>query len=273
MNILSGALIGRFCLLLLCVPITTMSRCYAQSISSVWVADDGEGNYQNPVLHADYSDPDAIRVGKAYYMVASSFHCMPGLPILKSRDLVNWRLVNHAVRRLLPDTVYNFPRHGKGIWAPAIRYHYIQYFIFYPDPDYGIFMIKARDPEKKWSVPKLVLEGKGIIDPCPLWDDNGQAYLAVAWAASRAGVNSLLTIYPLSKDGSKITGEGQHVYDGHRSNHTIEGPKLYKRNGYYYIFAPAGGVSTGWQEILRSKNIYGPYEQKKFLEQGKTRNI
>ncbi len=237
---------------------------------SVWIVGQGNGTYKNPILHADYSDPDAIRVGNDYYMTASSFNCMPGLPILHSKDLVNWRLINHALPKLEPESIYNVPQHGKGVWAPSIAYYNNTYYIYYPDPDYGIFMIRAKDPAGVWSKPVLVLPGKGIIDPATLKNDNGQLYLAVSWAGSRAGINSLLTIYKLNAAGTQTIDEGKHVYDGHGIDHTVEGPKLYKRNGYYYIFAPAGGVATGWQLVLRARNIYGPYERKVVMDQGTT---
>jgi len=239
-------------------------------VSKVWVADKGNGTYQNPVLWADYSDPDAIRVGNDYYLVASSFNAVPGLPILHSKDLINWHILNYALKKQEPAAVYNTPQHGKGVWAPAIRYHHNEFYIFYPDPDYGIYMIHTKDPAAAWSKPVLMLPGKGIIDPCPLWDDNGTAYLVTGWAASRAGVNSLLTVYKMKPDGTAVLDEGKHVYDGHVTDPTVEGPKLYKRNGYYYLFAPAGGVVTGWQIVLRSKSIYGPYERRKVMEQGAT---
>src|SRR5436190_1360945 len=146
------------------------------SISKVWVADNRDGTYRNPILHADYSDPDVIRVGDDFYLVASSFNAAPGLPILHSRDLVNWTIIGHALPRQQPFDVYSKPPHGNGVM----------------------------------------------------------------------------------------------VFDGHEHDPTVEGPKLYKRNGYYYIFAPAGGVESGWQLTLRSKNIFGPYERRVVLAQGKT---
>lgn len=252
----------------LAFPVAAISQ--NNSISKVWVADKGNGTYQNPILYADYSDPDAIRVGNDYYMVASSFNCMPGLPILHSKDLVNWRVINYALKKLEPAAVYNLPQHGNGVWAPCIRFHKGNYYIYYPDPDYGIYMVKTANPTGEWSRPTLVLPGKGLIDPTPLWDDNGKAYLAIGWAASRTGVNSLITVFTMNAEGTKATDDGKHVYDGHPRNPTIEGPKFYKLNGYYYILAPAGGVSTGWQLALRSKNIYGPYEEKVVMDQGKT---
>ena len=226
--------------------------------------------YKNPVLHADYSDPDVIRVGEDFYMTASSFSNAPGLPILHSRDLVNWNLINYALPQIIPADVFFVPRHGGGVWAPSIRYHNGEFFIFYPDPDFGISMTKTKDPAGEWEKPILVKGGKGLIDPCPLWDDDGNAYLVYAFAGSRAGFKSVLAVSKMTKNGSALLDDGVIVFDGHDKHPTIEGPKLYKRNGFYYIFAPAGGVATGWQLILRAKNIYGPYEEKIALIQGKT---
>src|SRR6185436_10275696 len=222
------------------------------------------------ILHADYSDPDVIRVGDDFYLVASSFNAVPGLPILHSRDLVNWTIIGHALSRQPPFDVYQKPQHGNGVWAPAIRYHNGEFYIFYPDPDYGIYLVKAKDPAGPWSEPLLIKEAKGWIDPCPLWDDDGKAYLVSAMAASRSGIKSILIVSRLSPDGTKVLDDGAMVFDGHDKHPTVEGPKFYERNGYYYIFAPAGGVAEGWQLVLRSKNIYGPYEAKIVLAQGRT---
>lgn len=240
--------------------------------SQVWVADNGDGTYKNPIINADYSDPDAIRVGDDYYMTSSSFNCIPGLPILHSKDMINWELVNYALKKQPPFDVYDKPGHGNGVWAPSIRFHNEEFYIYYPDPDYGIYMIKTKDPKGDWSEPVMVKEGKGLIDPCPLWDDDGKAYLAYAYAGSRAGFKSLLAICSLNPEGTNANyNDDVIIIDGHDGEATIEGPKLYKRNGYYYVFAPAGGVPTGWQTVLRSKNIWGPYEKRKVLDQGKTK--
>lgn len=237
-------------------------------VSKVWVADQGNGTYKNPVINADYSDPDAIRVGDDFYMIASSFDAVPGLPILHSKDLVNWKIIGHALKRQPPFEHFEKTQHGNGVWAPAIRYHNGEFYIYYPDPDFGIYLTKAKSITGEWSAPKLVAEGKGLIDPCPLWDEDGKVYLAYAYAGSRAGIKSVLAVMPLNNDGSPATETGRIVYDGHELDPTIEGPKFYKRNAYYYLFAPAGGVSTGWQLVLRSKNIYGPYERKVVMDQG-----
>lgn len=233
----------------------------------LWKSDLEDGNFQNPVLFADYSDPDVIRVGDTYYMTASSFNYIPGLPILTSGDLVNWKLVNYALDRIDYDE-YDAPRHARGVWAPAIRYHAGEFYIYYGMPDEGIFMVKTKDPLGKWEPPILVLEGKGLIDPCPFWDEDGKAYVIHGYAKSRIGFKSYLGIFPMSYDGKKAIGEDKLLFNGVETQPTIEGPKVYKRNGYYYIWAPAGGVKTGWQTVLRSKDIYGPYEEKIVMRQG-----
>lgn len=235
-----------------------------------WSADNGDGTYTNPVIHADYSDPDVVRVGKDYYMVSSSFTNIPGIPILHSRDLVNWRPAGHALDQLMPADHYNTVRHGDGVWAPSIRFHKDAFYIYYPDPEFGIYMIRSKSISGPWSAPVLVKSGKGLIDPCPLWDDDGKAYLVHAYAGSRAGIKSLLAVREMNAEGTKLISEGRIVYDGHDHDPKVEGPKFYKRNGYYYIFAPAGGVATGWQIVLRSKEIYGPYERKVVMDQGST---
>jgi beta-xylosidase len=242
----------------------------AYSQSKVWVADNGDGTYRNPVIHADYSDPDVVRVGEDFYMTASSFNAVPGLPILQSKDLVNWTIINHVFREQQPADNFQKPQHGGGVWAPSIRFHAGEFYIYYGDPDFGIYMTKTRNPRGEWSKPLLIKEAKGWIDPCPLWDDDGNAYLVHAFAGSRAGIKSVLVVNRMSTDGTRLVNDGVIVFDGHEKHPTVEGPKFYKLNAYYYISAPAGGVPTGWQLVLRSKNIYGPYEEKIVLAQGKT---
>jgi beta-xylosidase len=255
---------------ILTVWISSAGEIVAQPVSHVWVSDLGNGQYKNPILHADYSDPDAIRVGDDFYMTSSSFDAVPGLPILHSKDLVNWTLIGHALKRQIPTEHFEKTQHGNGVWAPVIRYHKNEFRIYYPDPDFGIYFTKANEPKGPWSDPVLVEGGKGLIDPCPLWDEDGKNYLVHAFAGSRAGIKSILVVKQLNDAGDKVIDEGRIVYDGHEFDPTIEGPKFYKRNGFYYIFAPAGGVATGWQLVLRSKNIYGPYDRKVVMDQGTT---
>ena len=214
-------------------------------VSKVWVGDQGGGTYKNPIINADYSDPDVIRVGKDYYMIASSFNCVPGIPILHSKDMVNWQLVNHALKKLIPEDLFSTPQHGKGVFAPCIRFHKGEFFIFWPDPDSGIYMTKTKDPLGEWSQSLLVKPGKGLIDPTPLWDDNGKVYLAHAWAKSRAGLNSVITINEMNAAANQIIGADVLVYDGlTKGDIIIEGPKFHKRNGYYCQVCQGGGRET-----------------------------
>ena len=203
----------------------------AQYVSKVWVSDQKDGTYINPIIHADYSDPDVCAVGDDFYMTASSFGCTPGLPILHSKDLVNWRLANYALKEIEPTIFFNAPQHGKGVWAPSIRYHNGEFFIYWGDPDWGIFMVKTKDPLGEWEKPVLVKAGKGMIDPTPLWDEDGKVYLVHAWAGSRAAFNSVITVCEMNAEGTKVISEPVLVFDGNDGvNHTIEGPKFYKSN-------------------------------------------
>lgn len=284
---------GKHILSILIAFAAVQSGLSAQQISSSWNPDKGT-HYVNPVLNADYSDPDVCRVGDDFYMTSSSFACFPGLQILHSTDLVNWEIIGAALtdypgpdwsderqwetlgQRLDTPSVpppgpqewRTIPQHGNGVWAPAIRYHDGEFYIYCGDPDRGIFMVKTSDPRGKWDDPVWVVKAKGYIDPCPLWDEDGKAYLSHGCAGSRAGHKSVLFVAPMSPDGTRLLGQSRIVYDGHETQPTIEGTKFYKHNGDYYIFSPAGGVPTGWQVVLRSKSPWGPYEERVVMAQG-----
>lgn len=258
------------CLLIFGITLVGKAQSSDHYVSDVWVADNNNGTYTNPILHADYSDPDVVRVDNDFYMTASSFNAVPGLPILHSKDLVNWELINHALPRLYPKEHFKTPRHEEGVWAPSFRYHNGEYYIYWGDPDFGIYMVKAEDPAGEWSKPVLVKKGKGLIDPSPLWDDDGKAYLVYAFARSRTGINSLLVVQEMNPDGTELLGEPVLAFDGHDEHPTVEGPKFYNRGGYYYILAPAGGVEFGWQLAMRSKEPFGSYEEKIVMHQGNT---
>ena len=252
----------------------------AQYRSQVWSPDNGDGTYTNPVINADYSDPDVCvgPSGEDYYMTASSFQCTPGLPILHSKDLVNWEIVNYALKSLYTgnkqlEEHFATPQHGAGVWAPSIRYHEGEYYIYWGDPDFGVFMVKTRggDPAGEWENPVCVIEGKGMIDTTPLWDEDGRCYLVNGWANSRGKFASVLCVREMNREGTKAIGNPVIVFDGNGTeNRTCEGPKFYKRDGWYWIMCPAGGVPTGFQLAMRSKSPYGPYEHKIVLQQGKT---
>ena len=267
-----------------CLPL----MAWAQYKSQVWCPDlsvegrligkNGDGTYTNPVINADYSDPDVCvgASGEDYYMTASSFQCVPGLPILHSKDLVNWEIINYALTSLYEGDEallqhFSTPQHGAGVWAPSIRFHDGWYYIYWGDPDFGVYMVKTQDPAGKWEAPVCVIKGQGYIDTCPLWDEDGRCYLVNGWANSRSKFASVLTVRELSADGTKAIGEPVIVFDGNGTeNRTCEGPKFYKRDGWYWIMCPAGGVPTGFQLAMRSKSPYGPYEHKIVLAQGKT---
>ena len=267
-----------------CLPLLAS----AQYVSKVWSPDrsaegrlqgkNGDGTYTNPVINADYSDPDVCvgASGEDYYMTASSFQCVPGLPILHSKDLVNWEIINYALGNLYEgdETLlehFSSPRHGAGVWAPSIRYHAGWYYIYWGDPDFGVYMVKTQDPAGKWEAPVCVIKGQGYIDTTPLWDEDGRCYLVNGWANSRSKFASVLTVRELSADGTRAIGQPVIVFDGNGTeNRTCEGPKFYKRDGWYWIMCPAGGVPTGFQLAMRSRSPYGPYEHKIVLAQGKT---
>lgn len=255
-------------------PVTKTSVAISKQpyISQVWNPDLGNGMYKNPVINADYSDPDVVCVGDDYYLTASSFNCLPGLPILHSKDLVNWELIGHAVTKLQPESEFNKPSHGNGIWAPCISYHNGEFYIYWGDPDYGVFMVKTKDPAGKWEDPVCVIPGKGMIDTSPLWDEDGRVYLVNGWANSRNRFASVLTVRELNADGTKAISDPVIVFDGNGTEYrTAEGPKFYKRDGWYWVMFPAGGVPTGFQVAMRSKSPYGPYEYKKVMAQGKSK--
>ena len=264
-----------FMMLLAAVSMTVNAQHYQ---SQVWSPDNGDGTYTNPVINADYSDPDVCvgASGEDYYMTASSFQCTPGLPILHSKDLVNWEIINYALDNLYEGDAkllehFSTPQHGAGVWAPSIRYHNGWYYIYWGDPDYGVYMVKTQNPAGKWENPVCVIKGQGYIDTTPLWDDDGRCYLVNGWANSRSKYASVLTVREMSADGTRPIGQPVIVFDGNgTANRTCEGPKFYKRDGWYWIMCPAGGVPDGFQLAMRSKSPYGPYEHKIVLSQGKT---
>lgn len=231
--------------------------------------------YTNPVLPFDYSDPDVCRVGDTYLMTSSSFNNVPGLQILVSKDLVHWEIKDAAIRYRLPGYEEGDQVLGNFVWAPSIREHDGKLYIFYGDPDRGIYCMHADISQGlqfplKWEKPVLVIAAKGFIDPCPLWDEDGRVWLCHGVAGSRYGLKSVLMMAELNSDALSVKVPSRIIFDGHGDHPTCEGPKLYKRNGYYYIMHPAGGVKTGYQVVQRSRNIYGPYELKVTLRQGKT---
>jgi len=233
---------------------------FAQHKTGSW-GDQGNGTYINPVLNADYSDPDVIRVENKYYMVCSEFHFM-GMTLQESDDMVNWRIVGRIYNRM-PYVAYDsLKRYAGGSWAPSIRYHNNKFWVYFCTPDEGLFMTNASKPEGPWSPLACVKAVARWEDPCPFWDQDGQAYLG----HSLYGAGPII-IHKMSADGTTLLDEGKTVYTGP----VAEGTKIFKRNGYYYLSIPEGGVDKGWQTVLRAKSMYGPYEKRVVLETGSTK--
>lgn len=223
--------------------------------------------YSNPILYGDYSDPDVIRVGDDFYMIASSFTYVPGIPVLHSKNLVQWELIGYAASHL-PFERYDRPAHGCGTWAPSLRWHDGLFYVYVCLPDEGLFAFTAENPAGEWEC-HWVKDVCGWIDPCPLFDDDGRAWLVHGFANSRCGIKNILYVHEMSPNGLKVLDTGKLVYSGDdNGDTTVEGPKFYKRNGLYWILCPAGGVKTGYQLALRSRSVYGPYERRVVLAQG-----
>ena len=237
----------------------------ALAMATVWgnlsAGDQGDGTYRNPVLNADFSDPDVIRVGEKYYMVASDFHFI-GMQVLESDDMVNWRYISQIYHRFDEPGWDENAHYAGGSWAPAIRYHDGLFYVYFCTPDEGLYMSTAKSACGPWSPLHLVKRVKKWEDPCPFWDEDGQAYLG----RSQWGAGPII-VHRMSPDGKQLLDEGVTVYEGP----VAEGTKFLKRNGWYYLIIPEGGVGQGWQTVLRSKNIYGPYERRIVLEQGSTK--
>ncbi len=221
--------------------------------------DQGDGTFRNPILPADYSDPDVIRVGDDFYLVASEFHFM-GIQVLHSRDLVNWRVLarvfDHLPVAAKFDTMQGY---GEGTWAPSLRYHDGRFFLYVCTPHEGLFLWTATDPAGPWSGPVTVETADQWEDPCPFWDDDGQAYLV----RGRLGAGPIY-LHRMAADGTRLLDEGEEIYRGP----VAEGPKLFKRDGWYYLSLPEGGVETGGQSVLRSRNLRGPYERRVVVPDG-----
>ena len=225
--------------------------------------DQGDGSYCNPILPADYSDIDAIRVGDDYYCVSSTFQFSPGVVILKSKDLVNWKIIGHAV----PDVTQIDPKmnwdsmseYGNGIWAGALRFHDGLYWVYFGTPSEGYFMTTAKDPSGPWAPLTRLMASGGWDDCCPFWDDDGQGYLVGSRFNNDPADGKRYNIHLF-----KLTPDGKALVPGFdRIIHQSEGSeanKLYKINGlYYHLFShvtPEGRVVM----MGRSSSLEGPWE-------------
>jgi beta-xylosidase len=225
----------------------TVTNSKAQNVHS----DNGNGTYTNPLISGDFPDPDVIRVGDTYYMVTTTMFIFPGVTILKSQDLVNWEYCSNAVSRFDFSNCYNLgtcSRYGHGQWATSIKYHNGKFYLLFITLNEGGFMCTADKAEGPWKIKHL---SKSFYDPGLFFNDDGRIYMAQGSNnISITAVDSNLV--PVSKDSLVFVG---NIRKG------LEGTHVYKINGYYYLYCTYGG-RDGMQVALRSKNIYGPYEQK-----------
>lgn len=214
-------------------------------------SDNGDGTYTNPVIFADFPDPDVIRVDSVYYFVSTTMFIFPGVTLLKSYDLVNWEYCSNAVQRFDFSKCYNLDsckRYSHGQWATSLKYHNDKFHLLFITLDEGGFLCSSTKPEGPWELEKLP---KGFYDPGLFFDDDGKIYVAHGYSK----------IYITELDEYFVAkGDDVLVYTGD-IRPGLEGSHIYKRNGYYYLYSTYGG-GDGFQVALRSKNIYGPYEQK-----------
>lgn len=248
----------KICILILTLIAAAGSLTLGQK-TGTW-GDQGNGTYINPILNADYSDPDVIRVGEKYYMVCSEFHFM-GIPVLESTDMINWKIISRIFDYLDMPGYSTNEKYGRGTWAPSLRYHNNRFWMYVCTPEEGLLMSSSEKAEGPWDPITIVKATPKWEDPCPFWDEDGTAYLG----HSMVGAGPII-IHKMSADGKTLLDDGLTVYTGP----VAEGTKIHKLNGYYYLSIPEGGVERGWQTILRSKNIYGPYEKRVVLEKGST---
>lgn len=220
--------------------------------------DQGDGSYRNPVIPADYSDIDCIRVGGDYYAISSTMQFSPGMVVLHSTDLVNWSILGHVVSDLTqigPELNWSrMNRYGRGVWAGSIRYHARKFWVYFGTPDEGYFMTTAINPAGPWQPLHRVLEGAGWDDPCPFWDDDGQGYLV--GTSFRDSYKTHL--WKLTPDGRGLVQESDRVIHQSKGG---EANKLYKFDGlYYHLFSE---VHAEGRVVMmeRSKNIFGPYTE------------
>ena len=220
-------------------------------IAQKYHSDNGDGTFTNPVIAADFPDPDVILVDDTYYMVTTTMFVFPGVPILKSKDLVNWEYCSNAVSRFDFGNCYDLDtcnRYGRGQWATSLKYHNGKFYLLFITLNEGGFMCTATKAEGPWQVTHLP---KGFYDPGLFFDDDGRMYVAQGY--NKISITEVDTnLAPIGRDSLVYTGD---IRRG------LEGTHVYKINGYYYLYCTYGG-KDGIQVALRSKNIYGPYQQK-----------
>ena len=238
-----------------------------QPTAGKW-GDQGDSTYANPILPADFSDLDAIAVGDTYYAISSTMQYSPGMTVLQSKDLVNWRIVGGVVPDLtVIDPELNWDRMsraGHGIWAGGIRFHAGRFWVYFATPDQGIFMSTAKDAAGPWTTVYPVMKAQGWDDTCPFWDDDGQMYLVTSHTGPEGPEQTKYNIhlFKLTADGHGIVPGSDRIIHQSRGS---EANKLYKWNGLYYHYfsevRPEGRVAM----MERAKSLDGPWESRQLL--------
>ena len=223
-----------------------------------------QATFTNPVIYADVPDMDVIRIGSDYYMVSTTMHLMPGVPIMKSKDLVNWEIISYVVPEIKDSPAYDLEGgdvYGKGQWATSLRYHDGKFYVlFATNRPQKTYIYSAVDPAGKWE--KVMDLDELYHDTSLFFDDDGKIYIA-------GGAGSI-RLRELKSDLSGVNKDGidiEIINGGERDlKGLLEGTHLCKYNGKYYMFLiwwPRGGIRT--QLAFRSDKIEGPYEQKVIL--------
>jgi len=238
-----------------------------QPTAGEW-GDRSDGSFANPILPADFSDLDAIRVGSSYYAISSTMQYSPGMTVLESRDLVNWRIVGGVVADLTAiDPALNWDRMdraGRGIWAGAIRWHDGKFWVYFATPDQGIYMSTAPAAAGPWTPVQLVMPATGWDDTCPFWDDDGTMYLVTSHTAAEgpSATKYNIHLFRLTPDGRSIVAGSDRIIHQSRGS---EANKLYKWNGLYYHYYsevhPEGRVAM----IERAPSLDGPWQSHQLL--------
>jgi beta-xylosidase len=251
-----------------------LKRIFSLAIVAAWLAvgkdkptdhqwgDLGNGTYANPILPGDFSDLDAIRVGNDYYAISSTLQYSPGMAVLHSKDLVNWRMAGHVVpdlRQISPELNWDrMNRPGRGVWAGSIRFHKGRYWVYFATPDEGLFMSTAETPAGPWEPLKAAWRVNGWDDPCPFWDDDGQAYLVITNFAQGYKIH----LFKMDASGQRLLPESDRII--HQSKGS-EANKLYKINGLYYHYfsevRPEGRVAM----MERAHSLAGPWESRQII--------
>ena len=242
------------------IVLLAVFRTYAQP----WPvhSDNGDGTYTNPVIMSDFPDVDVIRVGDTYYLLATTMFTFPGVPLLESHDLVSWSYCTNIVRRMDAGPCYDLDscnRYGHGQWAGSLRYHDGIFYVLFNTLNEGAFLCTATDPKGEWKIRRL---GRGFHDCGLLFDDNGKIYVASGY--NKIYLTELDADFkPVSKDSLVFTGD---IRRG------LEGTHVYHLNGYYYLYCTYGGAD-GFQVALRSRNIWGPYDEKIVIRETDRSNV